>query len=94
MPEQYSLSQNYPNPFNPVTQIEYSLKTAGLVSITIYNQLGQIVRRLVNEQRPAGKHTVLWNGRSDEGLQLVSGLYLYRLKTDKFVQTRKLILLR
>ena len=94
VPQQYSLSQNYPNPFNPVTQIEYSLKTAGLVSITIYNQLGQLVRRLVNEQRPAGKHTVLWNARSDEGRQLVSGVYLYRLKTDEFVQTKKLILLR
>ncbi|MCH8126515.1 T9SS type A sorting domain-containing protein [candidate division KSB1 bacterium] len=94
VPGQYTLSQNYPNPFNPETKIEYFLEKAGLVRITIYNQLGQLVRRLVNEQRPAGQHSILWNGRSNEGLHLISGVYLYRLKTDKFVQTRKLILLR
>lgn len=94
VPEQYSLSQNFPNPFNPETRIEYSLKKGGLVQITIYNQLGQLVRRLVNEQKPAGEHTVLWDGRNNEGVQLGTGVYLYRLKTDKFVQTRKLIFLK
>ncbi|MCH8011502.1 MAG: VCBS repeat-containing protein [Candidatus Marinimicrobia bacterium] len=94
LPKQYALYQNYPNPFNPETRIEYFLKKGGLVQITIYNQLGQFVRRLVNEQKPAGEHTVLWDGRNNEGVELGTGVYLYQLKTDKFVQTRKLILLK
>jgi len=93
-PDQYSLSQNFPNPFNTETIIEYLVKKSGSVQITIYNQLGQLVRLLVNERKPIGEQTVLWDGRNNEGVRLSSGVYLYRLKTDNFIQIRKLILLK
>ncbi len=93
-PKPYVLSQNYPNPFNTETRIAYSLEKPGLVQVTIYNQLGQVVRRLIDELKPPGGHTVLWDGRNDGGLSLGAGVYLYQLRTNTFVQTRKLILLK
>ena len=88
-----TVSQNYPNPFNSETHIAYSLEKPGLVQVTIYNQLGQLVRRLIDELKPPGGHTVLWDGRNDGGLSLGAGVYLYQLRTNTFVQTKKLILL-
>ncbi|MGD1044890.1 MAG: T9SS type A sorting domain-containing protein [Bacteroidota bacterium] len=80
IPDVFALSQNYPNPFNPSTQIEYSLPNSGMVTLSVYNLLGQEVARLVNEQKEAGTYTVQWAPRN-----LASGVYIYRIH----VQTEK-----
>ncbi|MCP4683872.1 MAG: T9SS type A sorting domain-containing protein [bacterium] len=94
LPEEYALSQNYPNPFNPSTQIELSLPTAGLVELEVFNVLGRKVRRLINEKLPAGVHRIEFDGRSDSGKRVASGVYFYRIQTEDFVQSRKMILLK
>jgi hypothetical protein len=80
IPTVFELSQNYPNPFNPSTQINYSLPQSGMVTLSVYNLLGQEVARLVNEQKEAGFYTVQWAPRN-----LASGVYIYRIH----VQTEK-----
>jgi len=86
----FILYQNYPNPFNPTTDISYQLPQASRINLSIYNLLGQKVATLVNKQQPAGTFKVRWNATG-----FVSGLYFYRIETNKgFVQTRKLILLK
>ena len=87
---QYTLYQNYPNPFNPTTTIKFDLPQAVRVSLIIYNILGQRVVTLVNnETMSAGVHSVPFNG-----MNLASGTYIYRLQTDKYVQIKKMILLK
>lgn len=101
----FELSQNYPNPFNPTTAIRYQLPKSGSVELTIYNLLGQEIRKLVNENRIAGQYTVQWDGRDETGAAVASGVYLYRLKAGEpsggspgvaqgFVETKKMLLLR
>lgn len=89
LPETFSLQQNYPNPFNPGTTINYSLEKTGPVSIDLYNALGQKVRSLLNELRPAGKNSVYVNA-SD----LSSGVYYYTLQSGEFRQTKKMTLMK
>jgi hypothetical protein len=86
---QYSLSQNYPNPFNPSTTINYSLPKSGNVKITVYNAIGSKVATIVNEYKPAGNYSVQFNGSN-----LASGIYLYRLESGNFSDTKKLVLLK
>jgi len=88
-PKFFSLEQNFPNPFNPSTIIEYSLPKTGDVSLIIYNLLGEEVAGLVNEVQQAGFHLVTWNAT-----KMSSGIYFYRLQSDDFVQTRKMLLLK
>ena len=66
-PAAYKLSQNYPNPFNPVTTINYSVQVSGNVKITVYNNLGQTVRTIVNEQKSVGEYTIIWDGKNENG---------------------------
>jgi hypothetical protein len=88
------LSQNYPNPFNPQTTIAFSIKSRGAVSVKVYNVAGQLVRTLVNENRAAGPHTVVWDGRNDSGSPVASGVYFYKLVANNFSQTKKMVLLK
>ncbi len=94
IPQTYSLGDAYPNPFNPTARIEFGLPIAGHVTLIVYNVLGQKVRTLVNEMTDAGYHTIEWNSTSDNGQQVSSGVYLYRLSTGDFVQTKKMVLLK
>jgi hypothetical protein len=94
LPDKASLGQNAPNPFNPATTITFALPQAAHVILSVYNALGQEVRRLVDEIRPAGYQTVEWDGRNDQGRPVASGVYLYRLRAGSFTQTRKMVLLR
>ncbi|NIM18981.1 MAG: T9SS type A sorting domain-containing protein [Candidatus Latescibacteria bacterium] len=89
-----SLAQNYPNPFNPSTTIKYSIKARASVSLKIYNVAGQLVRTLVNEEKPAGEYTKDWKGRNDAGNPVSSGVYFYKLVTKNFTQTKKMVLLK
>ena len=93
-PFAFALEQNYPNPFNPTTLIQYQLQAVSDVELTIYNQLGQEVRTLVKELQPSGAYWVEWNGQDNSGKPVVSGVYLYRLTAGRFVETRKLTLLK
>jgi hypothetical protein len=85
----YALDQNYPNPFNPVTTIQYALPNAANVKLTVFNMLGQETATLVNDNKPAGVHTVQFDGS-----RLASGLYFYRLQAGTYVQMKKLVLLK
>lgn len=90
----FQLHQNYPNPFNPTTTIEYMLPHSAPVKLTIYNSTGQIVRTLINKSQSTGSHKITWDGKDDSGKAVASGVYLYHLEADDFVQTRKMLLLR
>jgi hypothetical protein len=89
-----SLAQNYPNPFNPQTTIAFSLKDRGQVSLKVYNVNGELVRTLANESRSAGPHQLTWDGRNDNGQPVSSGVYFYKLSTNNFSQTKKMVLLK
>ena len=94
VPLAFGLQQNYPNPFNPTTQIQYQLARSADVRLTIHNLVGQSVRSLVAGEQAAGVHTAEWDGRSDAGQRVESGLYLYRLEAPGFVRTRKMVLVQ
>ena len=85
----FVLFQNYPNPFNPKTTISYQLPMQSFVELTIYNITEQKVTTLISKQQPAGNYKLEW-----DAVQLASGVYIYRLHTDKFTASRKLLLLR
>lgn len=91
---EFRLSQNYPNPFNPETTIEYELAKRSHVKLVIYDLLGQEIQVLVNELKPSGNNSVVWDGKNNHGQLVPSGFYVYRLTADKFTQTSKSILLR
>jgi hypothetical protein len=90
IPAQYALEQNYPNPFNPSTVIEFSLpENVGNVKLSIYNALGEKVAELVNTALTAGKYQYQWNAQN-----VATGMYIYELRTDKFVSVKKMVLLK
>ncbi|RLC47342.1 MAG: hypothetical protein DRH57_04235 [Candidatus Cloacimonadota bacterium] len=94
MPHSFELKQNYPNPFNPQTVIAYQLPERAAVEISIYNILGQKVKTLVNDRKEAGYHKVIWNGKDAENRDVSSGIYFYKISTDKFSETKKCLLLK
>ena len=89
----YELSQNYPNPFNPSTTIRFSIPESGFVTLKIYDMLGKEVASLVNEELPTGTYNAVFDA-SSSSKNLSSGVYLYRLKANNFVQTKKLTLIK
>jgi len=95
IPEKFELLQNYPNPFNPETTIEYSIPDRSKVTMTIFNNLGQKIKTLVNKNMSAGQFKVSWRGLDDNGKKVPSGVYFYQMLTDKgFTDTKKLMLLK
>jgi serine protease len=94
LPDEFSLEQNYPNPFNPSTTIDFSLPSAGEVTLEVYNILGAKVATLVNGSLSAGRHSVVWNSTTDGGAPVSSGVYFYRLVTGDQVMTKKMMLLK
>jgi len=94
VPIDHRLFQNYPNPFNPVTNITYSISKAENVQIFIFNTLGQKIATLVNKKQTAGKHTLQWNTKDDQGYKMASGVYYYQLRAGNFVATKKMLLLK
>jgi hypothetical protein len=94
VPTEYALEQNYPNPFNPETTIKYQLPASSRVRLSIYTALGQEIRLLVDYTQPAAYHQIVWDGRDNAGNPLPSGLYFYRLETDKFTAIKKMVLMK
>ncbi|MFC2076197.1 FlgD immunoglobulin-like domain containing protein [candidate division KSB1 bacterium] len=94
LPKSFSLSQNFPNPFNPETSIQIGLPKDSMVRMNIYNITGQMVRSLLDQRMPAGYHKIKWDGRDNNGRTVNSGVYFYRISTDEFSQTRKMVLLK
>ncbi len=90
----YALSSNYPNPFNPVTTITYRLPEAQRVRIVVYNTLGQEVKTLLDEVKPAGVYRLQWDGRDSAGNPVSSGLYFYRMTAGNFHSVHKMLLVR
>lgn len=93
-PTVYSLSQNYPNPFNANTQISFALPKSGKATLEIFNILGQKVNTLVNEYMTAGYKIVNWDGRDNRGMEVPSGIYFYRLRSEEFLQTKKMLMIQ
>ncbi|MHB8337063.1 MAG: T9SS type A sorting domain-containing protein [Ignavibacteriaceae bacterium] len=89
IPNSFSLSQNYPNPFNPTTIIKYSLPKSGIVSLKVFNMLGQEVANLVDQQQQAGNYSVNF-----DATRLASGVYMYSIQTGGFSLTKKMMLLK
>lgn len=95
IPLEYALEQNYPNPFNPTTTIKFSTKQTGLVTLTIYNVLGQETMKLVDKKLSSGIHKVIWNGLNNSGQKVPSGIYFYKLNVNnEFTKTRKMLLMK
>lgn len=93
-PGRFALEQNHPNPFNPSTTIRYEVPRVERVTLIVYNSLGQAVRRLVEDRLQQGSHTVIWDGRDDNGREVAGGVYVYRLTAGGLSESRKAILLK
>jgi len=89
-----TLEGNYPNPFNPETTINFSLKESGKVRINIYNLKGQLVKQLIDTELPSGKHQIVWNGKDNQGRNVGSGIYLYRMEAKGYTNTKKMMLMK
>ena len=94
IPKTFALEQNYPNPFNNQTEIVYQLAEAVYVNLVIYNTLGHKIRTLVFENQDAGIYTVNWDGKDEQGNEISSGVYIYRLETSKFNDVKKMMLVK
>jgi hypothetical protein len=90
----YRLCQNIPNPFTKHTVISYTIPTSQMVSLKIYDLSGRIVKTLIDKSMKAGYHKVSWDGKSNSGTKVRSGIYFYRLEAGSFKSTQKLIFLR
>jgi hypothetical protein len=88
------LFQNYPNPFNPTTTIEYTVAAPSVVDLKIYNVLGQRVRHLVNDMKQPGRYKAIWNGKSERGDPVASGVYFYQLRIGGFSDVKKMVILK
>jgi hypothetical protein len=94
LPRAFWLSNNYPNPFNPTTTIKFDLPRRSVVSIDIFNLLGQKVFSLLDQDCSAGSYRVDWDGSTDLGQTASTGVYFYRFRTENFIETKKMILLK
>ncbi|MBN2461086.1 MAG: T9SS type A sorting domain-containing protein, partial [Candidatus Cloacimonetes bacterium] len=88
------LGNNYPNPFNPETMISFQMAYPGRIRIDVFNLRGQLIRNLLDEIRLAGKYQITWNGRDEQDRHVPSGIYLYRMVTNHYQATRKMLLLQ
>ena len=93
-PFEFALHQNYPNPFNPETNIQFDVAENSDVNVSIFNIMGQKVATLVNGNMDAGIYHIKWNGLSDKGIALPSGMYFYKMKSSEYQSVKKLVLVK
>lgn len=91
-PKKFALKQNYPNPFNPETNIEYSVPKANIVELSVFNTKGQKIRTLFRGKKDAGTYSISWDGKTDLGQTVASGVYIYRIKVGDHIQTKGMTL--
>jgi len=94
LPAAFALSRAYPNPFNPTTKIDFAVPINCKVNLSIFDLAGRLVRTLVAADLNAGHHSVIWNGKNDQGRQTASGTYYYRLEAGDYKSTQKMILVK
>lgn len=94
LPENQKLHQNYPNPFNPSTIIKFEIFVNSMTYLSIYNSIGEEVFDIVYGYRAPGVYELNWDGRDNYGKVLPSGIYFYKLQTEKYTETKKMILVR
>ena len=94
VPERFALHQNYPNPFNPITTIRYDLPNDSFVELIIYDLMGNAINTLVSQQESAGYKQIKWDGKNYNGFPAAAGIYFYKIQTESFIKTKKLILLK
>jgi ligand-binding sensor domain-containing protein len=94
IPMTYAISQNYPNPFNLRTEINYQIPEDNKISVKIYNLNGQLIKTLINEYKTTGYYKTIWNGTTETGMIVTSGVYLCKMETDHFKAIRKMILIK
>jgi len=94
LPTTLQLDQNFPNPFNPTTEITYHLPEQQHALLVVYNLIGQKVKTLVNESQSSGSYSVTWDGTDKFGNKVPSGVYVYRLQSGKYIQSRKMLLVK
>jgi hypothetical protein len=94
LPEEFALAQNFPNPFNPTTQIRFALPLTAMVDLKIYDILGREVKTLVRGELNPGTYTYEWDGRNNYGNSVSSGMYIYRITAGKFIETKKMMMLK
>jgi len=90
----FELEQNYPNPFNNSTIIGYDINKSSHVSLKIFDLAGREIVALVNDNKPQGFYQVTWNGMNENGKQMASGTYIFTLKTEHLLITKRMILLK
>jgi len=90
----FKLLQNYPNPFNPSTTIQYEIPKDGEVEISIYDLTGRLIRTIVNQNQQAGTHSAVWNGQTESGSKVASGMYMYTVKYANTVSSKKMLLIK
>jgi len=83
----------FPNPFNPITTLRYILPRDAFVTLTVFDMFGREITQLVKANQASGFNSVQWNATDNYGKPVSAGVYLYRIKTDSFIQTKKMILL-
>ncbi|MBD3291223.1 T9SS type A sorting domain-containing protein [candidate division KSB1 bacterium] len=94
----FALGQNYPNPFNPDTRIDYSIPDSEngdqLVSLTIFNMLGEKIRTLISRRQSPGSYSAYWDGTDDSNVPVSTGIYIYRLKAGQYAATKRMVLMK
>ena len=93
-PEWFKLNQNYPNPFNPTTKIKYALPEDALVSVSIYDVTGRMVKSLINMNQSTGYHSIRWDATNDIGEAVSAGMYIYTIQAGEYRSTKKMVLLK
>lgn len=94
IPDDFHLAQNFPNPFNPSTRIEFSIPVTAHVTISIFNILGQETATIIDEIKPAGNYSIVWNGSDSYGQKVSSGIYIYRISADDYSESKKMALVQ
>jgi hypothetical protein len=92
--KEFKLFNNYPNPFNPSTNISFNILHASLVTLEIYNLLGQKIKTLIKKRLESGNYTYQWDGKNDLGKDLVGGMYFYKMTADNYSHTKKMVLIK
>jgi len=89
IPDKFNLYQNYPNPFNPVTNIKFDIQKNSFVKLKVYDIVGKEIAALVNENKSAGSYVVDFDATN-----LTSGVYFYRIETESFTETKRMVILK